>query len=164
EEGSWRTRKDFTMREDVAFPTLYQEHGNRATDDLSIAILQGRGVGGGTLVNWTTSFRTPEATLALWRERFGLKELTTAALAPHFDEVEKSLSIHQVTLDEVNENNRTLWDGAKKLGISVDLLHRNTNGCIHSGYCGMGCPVNAKQAMFLTYLPQATGKVRKIFT
>jgi len=158
EEGSYRARKDFKMREDVAYPELYQEHGNRATDDLSIAILQGRGVGGGTLVNWTTSFRTPESTLAVWRERFGLSELTPEALAPHFDEVEKRLSIHQVTLDEVNENNRVLWDGAKKLGIAAELLRRNTNGCIHSGYCGMGCPVNAKQAMFLTYLPDAAEK------
>jgi choline dehydrogenase-like flavoprotein len=155
EEGSSKTRKDFKMREDVAYPELYQEHGNRATDDLSIAILQGRGVGGGTLVNWTTSFRTPEATLAHWRDRFGLAELTPAALAPHFDEVEKRVSIHRIELDEVNENNRVLWDGAKKLGIGVELLRRNTNGCIHSGYCGMGCPVNAKQAMFLTYLPDA---------
>src|SRR5262249_15594241 len=108
--------------------------------------------------------RTPEATLALWGERFGLRGMTPAALAPHFEEVEKRLSIHQVTLDEVNENNRTLWDGAKKLGISVDLLHRNTNGCIHSGYCGMGCPVNAKQAMFLTYLPDAAEKGAKILS
>jgi choline dehydrogenase-like flavoprotein len=163
EEGGYHTRKDFKMQEAVAFPQLYQEHGNRATDDLSIAILQGRGVGGGTLVNWTTSFRTPETTLTVWRERFGLAEMTPAALAPHFDEAEKRLGIHQVTLDEVNENNRVLWDGAKKLGIGVELLHRNTNGCIHTGYCGMGCPVNAKQAMFLTYLPDAAEKGAKVY-
>ena len=158
EEGSSKTRKDFRMREDVAYPELYQEHGNRATDDLAISILQGRSVGGGTVVNWTTSFRTPEATLALWRGRHGLSEMTPAALAPHFEEVEKRLSIHQVTLDEVNENNRVLWDGAQKLGIAAELLHRNTSGCVHSGYCGMGCPVNAKQSMFLTYLPDAAEK------
>ena len=48
------------MQEAWAYPALYQEHGNRATDDLSIMILQGRTVGGGTTVNWTSSFRTPE--------------------------------------------------------------------------------------------------------
>ena len=163
EEGGSHTRKDFKMREDIAYPELYQEHANRATEDLGISILQGRSVGGGTTVNWTTSFRTPEATLALWRDRFGLSEMTPAALAPHFEEVEKRLSIHQVTLDEVNENNRVLWDGAKKLGIVAELLHRNTNGCIHSGYCGMGCPVNAKQSMFLTYLPDAAEKGANVY-
>lgn len=77
EEGSSFTRKsDFHMQESEAYPKLYQDHGNRATDDLAITILQGRGVGGGTLVNWTTCFRTPESTLALWRERFGLAEFT----------------------------------------------------------------------------------------
>ncbi len=64
EEGGHYTRRDFNMQESWAYPALYQEHGNRATDDLSILILQGRSVGGGTTVNWTSSFRTPERTLA----------------------------------------------------------------------------------------------------
>jgi hypothetical protein len=33
-------------------------------------------VGGSTTVNWTSSFRTPKATLAFWREHFGLTEMT----------------------------------------------------------------------------------------
>ena len=69
EEGGHYTRKDFNMQEAWAYPALYQEHGNRATDDLAIMILQGRNVGGGTTVNWTSSFRTPPATLRLWAER-----------------------------------------------------------------------------------------------
>ena len=62
EEGGHYTRRDFNMQESWAYPALYQEHGNRATDDLAIMILQGRTVGGGTTVNWTSSFRTPEQT------------------------------------------------------------------------------------------------------
>ena len=69
EEGGHYTRTDFNMQEAWAYPALYQEHGNRATDDLAIMILQGRNVGGGTTVNWTSSFRTPPATLRLWAER-----------------------------------------------------------------------------------------------
>jgi len=163
EEGGYFVRKDFDMQESTAFPRLYQEHGNRATEDLSITILQGRGVGGGTLVNWTTSFRTPEATLKKWQERFGLAELTMANLSPHWDAIEKRLGITQVTLDQVNPNNRVLWDGAKKLGIEVELLHRNVNNCLHTGYCGMGCPTNAKQSMFLTYLPDAAEQGARIY-
>ncbi|HEV8266714.1 MAG TPA: GMC family oxidoreductase N-terminal domain-containing protein, partial [Thermoanaerobaculia bacterium] len=163
EEGGYHVRREFHMQEAEAFPTLYQEHGNRATEDLSIAILQGRGVGGGTLVNWTTSFRTPEATLARWRERFGLAEMTLQNLNPHWDEIEKRLAIHQVDLTEVNENNRVLWDGAKKLGIEVELLRRNVDNCLHTGFCGTGCPTNAKRSMFLTYLPDAAESGAKIY-
>src|SRR5207249_1445162 len=65
EEGAHHTKRDFNMQEAWAYPALYQEHGNRTTDDLAIMILQGRTVGGGTTVNWTSSFRTPEAVLRL---------------------------------------------------------------------------------------------------
>src|SRR6185312_7401411 len=84
EEGGHDTRRDFNMQESWAYPALYQEHGNRATDDLSILILQGRSVGGGTTVNWTSSFRTPDRTLALWAARHGVRELDAETLAPHF--------------------------------------------------------------------------------
>ena len=65
EEGGHYTKSDFNMQEAWAYPALYQEHGNRAIDDLAIMILQGRNVGGGIIVNWISSFRTPSATLRL---------------------------------------------------------------------------------------------------
>ncbi|HZW87891.1 MAG TPA: NAD(P)-binding protein, partial [Myxococcaceae bacterium] len=55
EEGGFWTRRSFDGREDHSYPRLYQEMGNRATDDQSVLILQGRNVGGGTTVNWCTS-------------------------------------------------------------------------------------------------------------
>ena len=33
EEGGYHTRSEFNMRESWAYPALYQEMGNRATDD-----------------------------------------------------------------------------------------------------------------------------------
>ena len=60
EEGGHHGKDEFDMQEATAYPRLYQDRGNRATADLSIAVLQGRAVGGGTVVNWTTSFRTPD--------------------------------------------------------------------------------------------------------
>src|SRR5439155_7961216 len=88
EEGGHYTRNDFNMQESWAYPALYQEHGNRATDDLAIMILQGRNVGGGTTVNWTSSFRTPPATLRLWAERHGVGDIDAPTLEPHFAAVE----------------------------------------------------------------------------
>ena len=46
EAGNYETQKDFDMNEAKAFQKRYQEKGLRATDDLSITILQGTGVGG----------------------------------------------------------------------------------------------------------------------
>jgi len=164
EEGGSFTRKaDFHMQEAEAYPKLYQDHGNRATDDLSITILQGRGVGGGTLVNWTTCFRTPEATLALWRERHGLSDFTAERFGPHWDEVEKRLNVHVVDAAEVNDNNAVLLEGAKKLGIETELLKRNVVSCLQTGACGMGCPTNAKRGMALTYLPDAAERGARVY-
>jgi choline dehydrogenase-like flavoprotein len=54
-----------------------------------------------------------------------------------------------------NANNETLRAGGKPLGIDVQVMRRNVRGCWNLGYCGMGCPVNAKQSMLLTTLPSA---------
>src|SRR5262245_15866900 len=63
EEGGHYTKADFKMREDLAYPQLYQEGGGRSTKDLGITILQGRAVGGTTVINFTTCFRTPQHVL-----------------------------------------------------------------------------------------------------
>jgi choline dehydrogenase-like flavoprotein len=157
EEGGRYTRKDFKMREDIAFPALYQEGGLRATKDAGIGVFQGRAVGGTTVVNWTTSYRTPEHVLDHWAKShavgFGKKELD-----PHWDAIEERLNIKQIGLDEANANNRLLYEGCKALGLDVATTSRNTRNCMKSGYCGMGCPVDAKQAMHVTYLPDAVEK------
>src|SRR5205823_5093767 len=72
EEGGYYTKADFDMQEATAYPRLYQDRGNRATADLAIQVLQGRAVGGGTVVNWTTSYRTPDRVLEHWRRTEGL--------------------------------------------------------------------------------------------
>ncbi len=155
EEGGHHTKAEFRMREDEAFPMLYQEGGTRATKDLGVAILQGRAVGGSTVVNWTTSFRTPDKVLDHWRTVHAVGGFAKADLDPHWDAVEQRLNIQRITLEEANRNNRLLWDGCKATGLEPELLRRNTKGCFKSGYCGMGCPVDAKQSMLITYLPDA---------
>lgn len=155
EEGGYFTAERFMMREGDAYPQLYQEGGQRVTKDLSIALFQGTAVGGTTVVNWTTCFRTPEATLERWRTHHGVGHVDAAALAPHFEAVERRLNISKIDLERVNRNNRLLWDGCKALGFEVDTLNRNVIGCAMTGYCGTGCPVDLKQSMLITYLPDA---------
>lgn len=76
EEGLLKSSSDFHMLESEAYATLYQETASRKSADKAIGILQVLTVGGSTTVNWTTSFRTPSATLAFWLDRYGLHELT----------------------------------------------------------------------------------------
>jgi choline dehydrogenase-like flavoprotein len=155
EEGGYFTNRNFDLQEGHAYPALYQEGAKRATADLAIAILQGRAVGGTTVVNWTTCFRTPSRILDHWRSTFGIEGWDRATLDPHWDEVEERLNIREWPFELVNANNQVVWDGCTKLGWGPELLRRNVNGCANSGYCGVGCPVNGKQSMLVTYLPDA---------
>ncbi|NVD70900.1 GMC family oxidoreductase [Duganella sp. BJB1802] len=154
EEGALRSSSDFNMKEAEAYPQLYQESAARKTRDKGINILQGRTVGGSTTVNWTSSFRTPDITLAYWNKQYGLKDYTPEQLAPWFGMMEQRLNVMDWPAAP-NENNDLLRRGAAKLGIPTALIRRNVNGCWNLGYCGMGCPTNAKQSMLVTTIPSA---------
>jgi choline dehydrogenase-like flavoprotein len=162
EGGAWEAR-DFDMREETAYPRLYQERGGRATADLAITVLQGRALGGGSVINWTTSLRVPGTVLEHWSRHHGVTGLDAASLLPHFEAVERRLSIRPDVLEAVNANNRVLWDGCERLGWSKALVPRNVSGCQRLGYCGMGCPVDAKTSMDRTYLSDAIAAGARIF-
>lgn len=155
EEGPLRSSTDFRQQQEgPAYTSLYQESGGRKTRDKAINILQGRCVGGSTTVNWTSSFRTPVATLSHWREHFGLRDFDQDSLAPYFAQAERRLGIGP-WLTPPNENNDLLRRGASTLGIPASVISRNVKGCWNLGSCGMGCPTNAKQSMLVTTLPVA---------
>ncbi|MBS0313291.1 MAG: GMC family oxidoreductase [Proteobacteria bacterium] len=157
EEGLLKSSSDFHMLESEAYATLYQETASRKSADKAIGILQGRTVGGSTTVNWTTSFRTPSATLAFWRDRYGLHELTDEHMDGWFKLAEQLTNVSDWTVAP-NENNAVLERGGQKLGIPVEHMRRNVKGCYNLGYCGVGCPTNAKQSMLLTAIPAALSR------
>jgi choline dehydrogenase-like flavoprotein len=154
EEGPLKSTRDFRMLESEAYPQLYQEAASRKTLDQAITILQGRCVGGSTTVNWTSTFRTPAATLAYWQREFGLDELAGERLDPWFESMERRLSVAPWRAPP-NANNELLRRGAASLGIQTAVIRRNVRGCYDLGYCGMGCPTNAKQSMLVTTVPAA---------
>jgi hypothetical protein len=80
-----------------------------------------------------------------------------AALDPWFARVEERLAIAAWTVPP-NENNDILRRGAEKIGISSGAIRRNVKGCANLGYCGMGCPINAKQSMLVTTIPAALSR------
>jgi choline dehydrogenase-like flavoprotein len=155
EEGGAFGQARFRGREDEAYPFLYQDGGQRVTNDLALTLLQGKAMGGGSVVNWTTCFRTPEHVVEHWRARHDVGGFDSAALAPHFESMEQRLSIAPVPVELLNRNNRALYDGCKKLGWHVEPTKRNVLGCAQSGHCGHGCPIDAKQSMLVTMLPDA---------
>ena len=82
EAGKLMSSDDFTLNEGQAYRDLYQEGAMRATKDAGITILQGRTVGGTTVVNWTSSFRTPSETLRYWQDTFWVENLCARIWTP----------------------------------------------------------------------------------
>jgi choline dehydrogenase-like flavoprotein len=153
EEGAYRTPADFIPREVPAFSQLYFEGGVRQTRDGGIGVVQGRTVGGSTTVNWTSSFRTPDPTLLYWRDALGIDGLSPAELSPWFERIEQRL--HIAAWENPNVNNQLLARGAAKLGWHYGPIRRNVHNCANLGYCGLGCPIGAKQSMDVTAIPDA---------
>lgn len=154
EEGRLYHQKDFNMDELKSYSNLYQEGMSRATKDGAIAVLQGRCVGGSTTVNWTSSFRTPDETLNYWSEQFGLEQLKPESMKFWFDNRMERHSMAPWQMPP-NANNDVLRQGCDKLGWSWGVIPRNVKGCWNLGYCGVGCPTNAKQGALLTTVPGA---------
>lgn len=152
EEGGLFTSSDFKLQEDEAYPTLYQEGLGRMSKDGAITILQGRAVGGTTLVNWTSCFRTPEPTLTHWASEHGVRGHSSDELAPWFARMEERLGISPWAMPP-NANNDVLRRGCEQLGLHWQVIPRNVRGCWNLGYCGLGCPTNAKQSMLVTSIP-----------
>ncbi|PMY46009.1 MULTISPECIES: GMC family oxidoreductase [Pseudomonas] len=157
EEGPLKTSDDFKMLEDQAYASLYQEGIGRMSKDGAITILQGRAVGGTTLINWTSSFRTPEPTLEHWAKEHDVKGHSPAEMAPWFAKMEQRLGVAPWIMPP-NANNDVIRIGCEKLGYSWHVIPRNVRGCWNLGYCGMGCPTNAKQSMMVTTIPATLEK------
>ena len=157
EEGPLKTSSDFKMLEGPAYANLYQEGIGRMSKDGAITIMQGRAVGGTTLINWTSSFRTPTPTLEHWASEHGVQGHGAEEMAPWFERMEQRLGVAPWAVPP-NANNQVIRSGCDKLGYSSHVIPRNVRGCWNLGYCGMGCPTNAKQSMLVTTIPATLEK------
>jgi choline dehydrogenase-like flavoprotein len=156
EEGDRFTADDMTARPREMTAILYRDAGQvTSVGTPPILLPLGQSVGGTTLVNSGTCFRTPAAVLELWAREFGLEALTPEALDPFFRRVERILNVAQVPPELAGRNALLVKRGADALGWSGDFIYRNVRGCVGSGVCAFGCPTGAKQHTGETYLPLA---------
>ncbi|MBV9108108.1 MAG: GMC family oxidoreductase, partial [Gemmatimonadetes bacterium] len=163
EEGPFLRPSHFTEREAEMTEALYAERGGRATDDLSVPMLQGRAVGGGTTVNWMIMLRPRPDVLEEWAAEHGTVGMDPAELAPVFDRIEAETHTRTMAEDAHNPPNRALLDGARALGWHAAPARINADGCVRSGFCGLGCRYDAKQGAAAVYLPRALSAGARLF-
>ena len=52
----------------------------------------------------------------------------------------------------------------RKLGWNPQLIRRSVRGCARLGYCGMGCPIDAKRSSRTTYLADAVAAGADVYS
>src|SRR5712691_27064 len=157
EEGGYYNEADFNQLELAMMRKLYFQGGFAATADGSIALIAGGCLGGGTVVNYTTSFRSPDWLRQEWADRYGLTAFASDDFTASLDAVYERLGVN-LDHSRVSARERVLERGLRKLGWHVDHMPRNVQGCTQDascGFCGYGCQMGAKQSTLKTYLMDA---------
>jgi long-chain-alcohol oxidase len=155
ETGDYYDDRDFDGSELGAF-TRYYMGAPSATHDQSVSLIAGSCLGGGTVVNYTTSFRTPDDVRAEWAAA-GVPAFTGEEYTASLDAVCDRLGVNQEH-NEPSTREQKLQEGCVKLGWHVDAMPRGVRRCAQGkecGYCGLGCRVGAKQSVVKTWLADA---------
>lgn len=163
EQGGHLTSRDFDQREDHMLGRLYEDGGARATEDMAIRVLQGRGVGGSTVHNTNLCKRPSDQTLDLWAAKFGVEGAGPNEMRPAFEAIERDLSVSEIDPSMRNANNDVLRAGCEALGWRGAPLKHNRIGCVQSGFCELGCAYDAKQNALKVVLPQALEAGARIY-
>jgi long-chain-alcohol oxidase len=156
EAGKYYDDADFDGAELSGFRRLYAEGGFAATHDHSVSFLAGECLGGGTVVNYCTSFRTPDDIREEWADA-GAKWIAGAEYTKSLDAVCERLHVNREQ-NRVSMREQMLERGLKALGWHVDAMPRNVVNCDQGkicGYCGYGCSIGAKQSSTKTWLADA---------
>lgn len=164
EEGQHHSTASFRRRTPLErFADLYRDGGATvAVGSPPLLLPVGRAVGGTTIVNSGTCYRTPDHVLARWTGDFGFS--LAEGFGPYLDEVERTLRVATQPLDVLGNNGRLALAGAERLGWKAAPLRRNATGCKGSCQCVVGCPTGAKQSVQLSVLPDACAAGARIVT
>ncbi len=172
EKGSYISENEMSGRELEMLGKTYDRKGAFSSNDGAITILAGSCVGGGTTVNWSASFRTPDYILEEWAKEHGNPHFISSDYQKYFDMIEQRTNIN-TELSIHNPQNSKLFEGAEKLGYQAGIIPRNvappkTGTDIRQywksqGYGGLGDAWGYKQGTMKTFLKDAVEGGARIF-
>lgn len=166
EEGPEARVEDFQRSGLRAMASLYRDMGTSiAFGNASMPYLQGRAVGGTSVINGAICWRFPEEALEGWiREDPALGEtLSYPAIAASQDRIEERLSVSPTEERVAGEKNLLLARGAEALSVPHRAIRRNVAGCEGLGRCLQGCPRGHKLSMDRSFLPDAVAAGARVF-
>jgi long-chain-alcohol oxidase len=157
EKGGYFNESDFSQREVAMLDKLYWAGGFGASVDQGVVCQAGECLGGGTVVNFTTSFRTPDAVRTEWTRVSGLDLFTSDDFTRSLDAASERLGVN-ADHNEPSQRDTLLERGLHALGWHAGRMPRDVVGCTQDdvcGYCGLGCVRGAKRSSLAACLPDA---------
>ena len=157
EMGGYYDDADFDGSEVTALTGLYLG-APQASHDQSVGLLAGSCLGGGTVVNYSTSFRTPDDVREEWASH-GVPTFAGEEYTRSLDAVVERLGVN-LDHNKPSRRDEIMRAGCDALGWHIDAMPRNVRGCEQGkecGYCGLGCRIGAKQSVTKTWLADAAG-------
>jgi choline dehydrogenase-like flavoprotein len=154
EEGLYYSAEDFGADFSAMTSQIMRNAGATVILGRSpIAYLEGKVVGGSTVLNGGMCWRTPDEVLDNWVNQKNLDQFSNHALDSHFAFVEKQINARYQDLGSAGQNNQVFLDGVQKLGWQWQHNIRNQKHCVGSNDCVTGCPSGAKQSTAKSWLP-----------
>ncbi len=148
-----------------AMAALYRDMGTSlAFGNVSMPYLQGRVVGGTSVINGAISWRFPRAVLDQWTSddpALG-DALPYDLLAETEARIEERLHVRPTEPSVAGPKNLLLARGAEALGVAHRPIRRNERGCVGEGRCLHGCPHGHKLSMDRSFLPDAVADGARI--
>ncbi|GAA2972918.1 choline dehydrogenase-like flavoprotein [Microbacterium terrae] len=164
EKGAYYDDGDFDGGEAAGLARLYAP-GPSATAEGQLSLLAAQCLGGGTVVNFSTSFRTPDHVRAEWAA-LGVSQFAGAEYDAAMDAVWQRLGV-TAEYSIPSRRDQIMERGLTALGWHVGELQRNVKGCdtgVECGRCGYGCRIGAKQSVAKTWLADAEAAGARLYT
>ena len=147
--------------------SLYRDMGTSfAFGNVSMPYLQGKVVGGTSVINGAISWQLPKTILEEWAaaDPALADALPYEKVAAAEARIEERLHVHPTEKRVAGAKNLLLSKGADAVGVAHRPIRRNVRGCVGAGRCLQGCPHGAKLSMDLTFLPDAVSRGARIFS
>ncbi len=118
-------------------------------------VVQGRAVGGTTVINSAITVRTPADVVDLWARDHGLDPTRyRRALERHQDDLERELRARPVGGPDLGRHNTLAIEGATRLGLHDHDMVRYVDGCEGRGRCMLGCRAGRKVSADRAWVPE----------
>ena len=155
EEGTYHTTAENTGDVIAMMGQLMRVGGTTAIMGRSpINYMEGKCLGGTTVLNGGMCWRTPEDVIHEWRVERNLTGLTDTVMDEIFTEVEHTIDARHQDVGSYGGANLAFKQGADALGWRLSQNKRNQQHCVGSNDCVTGCPSGAKRSTVFTWLPR----------